>query len=84
MKEKEPLNRTRGQYSNFQPLFFYLVLKVKEKGTLMQEGQEGTPWDRLNKTATLASSRREVFHYDPQVQLLFTFTLTVLHKYLTS
>lgn len=50
----------------------------------MQEGQEGTPWDRLNKTATLASSRREVFHYDPQVQLLFIFTLTVLHKYLTS
>lgn len=40
--------------------------QVKEKGTLMQEGQEGTPWDRLNKTATLASSRREVFHYDPQ------------------
>jgi len=40
---------------------------VKETGTLTQTSREGTPWDRLNKTATLASSRREIFHHDPQV-----------------
>ena len=31
MKEKEPLNRTRGQYSDFQPLFFYLVFRLKRR-----------------------------------------------------
>lgn len=29
---------------------------------------EGKPWDRLYRTATLSSSRREVFHHDPQVR----------------
>ena len=37
---------------------------------MTQTSSEGTPWDRLNKTATLASSRREIFHHDPQVVLL--------------
>lgn len=27
---------------------------------------ERNPWERLNKTPTLSSARREVFHYDPQ------------------
>ncbi|XP_073229872.1 protein CFAP276-like [Porites lutea] len=42
--------------------------QVKERGTLNNTGtsQEGSPWDRLNRTATLASSRREIFHHDPQ------------------
>ena len=28
--------------------------------------QNEDPWNRLNSTVTLASSRREVFHMDPQ------------------
>ncbi|XP_031571188.1 uncharacterized protein C1orf194 homolog [Actinia tenebrosa] len=35
----------------------------KGKETMKDNGQQ---WDRLYKTATLSSSRREVFHYDPQ------------------
>lgn len=27
---------------------------------------EKSPWSRLNKTPTLSSARREIFHYDPQ------------------
>lgn len=28
--------------------------------------QKQEPWDRLNKKCTLASSRREIYHNDPQ------------------
>ncbi|XP_072026180.1 protein CFAP276-like [Amphiura filiformis] len=28
--------------------------------------QKQDPWDRLNTTATLASSRREIYHHDPK------------------
>jgi len=44
---------------------------------LTQTSREGTPWDRLNKTATLASSRREIFHHDPQVVNYIGFLLIV-------
>lgn len=40
--------------------------QVKEKKTTTNTSPEGAAWDRLNKTATLASSRREIFHHDPQ------------------
>ncbi|XP_015750288.1 PREDICTED: uncharacterized protein C1orf194 homolog, partial [Acropora digitifera] len=42
------------------------LVKVNESRTLTNTNPEGTAWDRLNKTPTLASSRREIFHHDPQ------------------
>ena len=44
---------------------------------MTQTSGEGTPWDRLNKTATLASSRREIFHHDPQVVNYIGYLLTL-------
>ena len=43
------------------------LVKVNQSRTLTNTNPEGTAWDRLNKTPTLASSRREIFHHDPQV-----------------
>ena len=33
---------------------------------LLDAAQKEEPWKRLTQTKTLASSRREVFHHDPQ------------------
>lgn len=52
-------------------------LQVKEKKTTTNTSPEGAAWDRLNKTATLASSRREIFHHDPQVVI---YLLNVAHE----
>lgn len=39
--------------------------QVKPKN-MSSTGKEEAPWNRLYQTSTLSSSRREVFHFDPQ------------------
>merc|ERR1711973_490193 len=43
--------------------------QVKPK-QLSTSCKEEAPWNRLYKTATLSSTRREIYHFDPQVRLV--------------
>ncbi|XP_028652032.1 cilia- and flagella-associated protein 276 [Erpetoichthys calabaricus] len=40
--------------------------KVSEFSKPTHLAQQEDPWNRLNTTATLSSSRREVYHFDPE------------------
>ena len=47
--------------------YFLLVGQLSTNGKQTERSPEGKQWDRLYRTSTLSSSRREVFHHDPQV-----------------
>lgn len=56
----------RPEQLNAQITTMFLWLQKYPYGEPTHMAQRQDPWNRLNKKCTLASSRREIYHNDPQ------------------
>uniref|UniRef100_H2ZJX2 Uncharacterized protein n=1 Tax=Ciona savignyi TaxID=51511 RepID=H2ZJX2_CIOSA len=66
---KMPLGRNPFPFPQLQNDVDFVGSQSRQKspfGEDTQSAQNCDPWNRLNRTPTLASARREIYHFDPQ------------------